>query len=178
MARLSAAQGLDGVAIRQLLSRRSGETPGVSSTEPRRAEGLPAHRRLGGMPIKGPGEARAVVRVKGLEDFSHNHTQLTHNSHSTHTVSRSNKKELLHGQPQEAADQASDEECTRPKPLRIRKTVQNRRIDLSVTDSDRRNRRRRPIIGEVSPRQRCHCSSILVSLRKDVGAVTAEHTGH
>jgi len=90
----------------------------------------------------------------------------------------SQQKDPLHGQPQEATDRAPGEECTRPKLLRIRKTVQNRRIDLSATDSDRRNQRSRPIIGEVSPRQRCHCSSILVSPRKDVGAVTAEHTGY
>ena len=62
--------------------------------------------------------------------------------------------------------------------MRIRKTVQNRRIDLSATDMDRRNRRKRPINGEVSPLQCCHWSSILVSPRKDVGTVTAEHTGH
>jgi len=77
-----------------------------------------------------------------------------------------------------AADPAPDEECTRPKPLRVRKTVQNRRIDLSATDLDRRNRRRRHISGEASPRQRRHCPSTLVSPRKDVGAVTAEHTGY
>jgi len=77
-----------------------------------------------------------------------------------------------------AAYWAPDKECTRPKPLRVRKTIQNRRIDLSATDSDRRNRRRRHLSGEVSPRQRCHCSSILVSPRKDVGAVTAEYTGY
>ena len=71
-----------------------------------------------------------------------------------------------------------DEECTWPKPLRVRKTVQNRHIDLSATDSDRRNRRRWHISGEVNPRQRCHCSSILVSPQKDVGAVTAEYTGY
>jgi len=64
------------------------------------------------------------------------------------------------------------------KTLRVRKTVQNRCIDLLVTDSDRRNQRRRHISGEVSPRQRCHCSSILVSPWKDVGAVTAEYTGY
>jgi len=88
------------------------------------------------------------------------------------------QKDPLHGQPREAADQAPGEECTRPKLLRVRKTIQNRRIDLSATDSDRRNWRSRSIIDEVSPRQCCHCSSILVSPRKDVGAVTAEHTGH
>ena len=65
-----------------------------------------------------------------------------------------------------------------PKPLRVRKTVQNRRIDPSATDSDRRNRHRRHKNGEASPRQRRHCSSILVSPRKDVGAVTAEYTGY
>ena len=38
------------------------------------AEGLPAHRRLGGMSTEGPDEARAVVRMKGTEDFiSHPH---------------------------------------------------------------------------------------------------------
>ena len=77
-----------------------------------------------------------------------------------------------------AADRAPDEECTRLKPLRVRKTIQNRRINLSATDSDLCNRRRRHISGEVSPQQRCHCSSILVSPRKDVGAVTAEYTGY
>jgi len=40
-----------------------------------------------------------------------------------------------------AADPAPDEECTRPKLLRVRKTVQNRRIDLLATDPDRQNRR-------------------------------------
>jgi len=88
------------------------------------------------------------------------------------------QKDPLLGQPRKAADPAPGEECTRPNLLRIRKTVQNRRIDLSATDSDRRNRRSGPIIGEASPRQRCHCSSTLVSPRKDVGAVTAEHTGY
>jgi len=77
-----------------------------------------------------------------------------------------------------AADPAPDEECTRSKPLRVRKTGQNRRIDLLATDSDRQNRRRWHTSGDVSPRQRSHCSSILVSPRKDVGAVTAEHTGY
>ena len=67
---------------------------------------------------------------------------------------------------------------TTEKPLRVRKTVQNRRIDPSATDLDRRNQRRWRKIGEVSPRQRGHCSSILVSPRKDVGVVTAEHTGY
>jgi len=37
-------KGLDGRTLRQLLSRRSGETPGVSPKEPRRSEGLPAIR--------------------------------------------------------------------------------------------------------------------------------------
>jgi len=63
------------------------------------------------------------------------------------------------------------------KTLRARKTVQNRRIDPLATDSDRRNQRRRRKIGNASSRQRRHCSSILVSPGKDVGAVTAEHTG-
>jgi len=35
---------LDGRTLRQLFSRRSGETPGVSPKEPRRSEGLPAIR--------------------------------------------------------------------------------------------------------------------------------------
>jgi len=50
-----------------------------------------------------------------------------------------------------AADPAPDEECTRPKLLRIRKTVQNRCINLLATDSDRRNRQRWHISSEVSP---------------------------
>ena len=77
-----------------------------------------------------------------------------------------------------AADPAPDEECTRPKPLRVRKTVQNRHIDLLATDSDRSTQHRRHTNGEVSPRQRCHCSSILVSPGKDVDLVTAEYTGY
>jgi len=77
-----------------------------------------------------------------------------------------------------AADRAPDEECMQPKPLRVRKTIQNRRIDLLATDSDRRNWRRRHISGELRPRQCCHYSSILVSPWKDVGAVTAEYTGY
>jgi len=64
------------------------------------------------------------------------------------------------------------------RPLRVRKTVQNRCIDPSATDLDQRNRRRWHKISEVSPQQRGHCSSILVSPRKYVGAVTAEHTGY
>jgi len=88
-----------------------------------------------------------------------------------------NKKTRFSGN-HEAADRAPDEEYTWPKPLRVRKTVQNRRIDLSATDSDRWNRRRWHISGEVSPRQCCHCSSILVAPRKDVGAVTAKYTGY
>jgi len=35
----------------------------------RHAEGLPTRRLLDGMSIKGPDEARAVVGMKGLEDF-------------------------------------------------------------------------------------------------------------
>jgi len=77
-----------------------------------------------------------------------------------------------------AADPAPDEECTRPKPLRVRKTIQNKRINLLANNLNRRNRRRRHTSGEVSPRQRCHCCSILVSPRKDVGEVTAEYTGY
>jgi len=64
------------------------------------------------------------------------------------------------------------------KTLRVRKTVQNRRIALLATDSDQSSRCRWHISGEVSPRQHCHCSSILVSPRKDMGAVTAEYTGY
>jgi len=88
------------------------------------------------------------------------------------------KKTRFLGNPDKAADLAPDEECARPKPLRVRKTVQNRRIDLSATDLDRRNRRRRHISGEASPRQRCHCPNTLVSPRKDVGAVTAGYTDY
>jgi len=50
-----------------------------------------------------------------------------------------------------AANPVPDEECRRPKPLRVRKTVQNRCIDLLATDSDRRNWRRRHTSSEVSP---------------------------
>ena len=136
------------------------------------------------MSIKGPDKARAVVGGKGLEDFIP-HTLMTHGkpTFGRNSKRRSNaKRDLLlrhrSHKHSKAADRAPDEECTRPKPLRVRKTVQNRRIDLSATDLDRRNRRRRHISGEVSPRQRCHCSSILVSPRKDMGAVTAEYTGY
>jgi len=87
---------------------------------------------------------------------------------------KNEEKTRFSGNHDKAADPVPDKECTRPKLLRIRKTVQNRRIDLLATDSNRRNRRRWHLSGEVSPQQRCHCSSILVSLRKDVGAVTAE----
>jgi len=103
--------------------------------------------------------------MKGLEDFI---------SHTERKTTRTKKKTRFSGSHDKAADPVPDEECTRPILLRIRKTVQNRRIDLLATDSDRRNRRRWYISGEVSRRQRCHCSSILVSPRKDVGAVTAE----
>jgi len=64
------------------------------------------------------------------------------------------------------------------KTFKVRKTVQNRRMDLLATDLDWQNQCGRHISGEVSPRQRCHCSSILVSPRKDVGAVTVEFTGY
>jgi len=61
--------------------------------------------------------------------------------------------------------------------LRVRKTVQNRCLDLSATGLDRRNRWNGDTSGEASPRPRRHCSSILVSPRKDEGAVTAEYPG-
>jgi len=53
----SGTKGLDGRTIRQLLSRQSGETRGVSPTKPRRTEGLPAHRRLDQF-HRGPGGSR------------------------------------------------------------------------------------------------------------------------
>jgi len=100
-----------------------------------------------------------------------------HLAHGTKNY-KNEEKTRFSGNHDKAADPVPDKECTRPKLLRIRKTVQNRRTNLLATDSDRGNRHRRPIIGEVSSQQRCHCSSILVSPRKDMGAVTAEHTGH
>jgi len=159
MARLSRTQRLDGRTIRQLFSRRSGETPRVSPTKSRRADGLPAHRGLDQF-YRGPGGSGLKGRRTSVPKH---HDQ---------------QKDPLLGQPREAADRAPDEECTRPKPLRVRKAVQNRHIDLSATDPDRRNRRRWHISGEASPRRRRHCSSILVSPRKNVGAVTAEYTGY
>ena len=78
----------------------------------------------------------------------------------------------------QAADPATDKECTRSRPLRVRKTVQKRHIDLLATDSDRQNWCSRHTSGEVRHRQRCYCSSILVSPRKDVGMVTAKYTGY
>ena len=110
-----------------------------------------------------------------MEDYIQNKTHGTKNSTK---VARTKEKTRFSGNHDKAADPAPDEECTRPKPFRVRKTVQNRRIDLLATDLDRRNRRRRHISGEASPRQHCHCSSILVSPRKDVGMVTAEYTGY
>ena len=125
----------------------------------RRAEGLPAQRGLDQF-HRGPGGSGLKGRRTSVPKH---HDQ---------------QKDALLGQPREAADRAPDEEGMRPKPLTVRKTVQNRRIDLSATDADRRNRRRWHISGEASPRQRRHCSRILVSPRKDGGAVTAEYTGY
>ena len=62
--------------------------------------------------------------------------------------------------------------------LRVRKTVQNRHLDLLGTASDCGSWRKWHISGEVSPQQHCHCSSTPVSPRKDVGAVTVEYTGY
>jgi len=61
--------------------------------------------------------------------------------------------------------------------LRVRKTIQNRCLDLSAMDLDRWNQQNGDTSGEVSPQLRHHCSSILVSPWKDEGAVTAEYTG-
>ena len=120
-----------------------------------------------GTSIKEPGKARALVEMKGLEDF------VLRERHEKDPLRRHRSDKC-----NKAADPAPDEECTRLKPLRVRKTVQNRRIDFLATDSDRRNRCRRHTSGEVSPRQCCHCSSTLVSRQKDVGTVTAEYTGY
>ena len=73
MARLSGTQGLDIRTIRQLFSRRPGEAPRVSPTKSRRAEGLSTRRRLDGMSIKGPAEARVVEGKKGWRTSSHAH---------------------------------------------------------------------------------------------------------
>jgi len=120
--------------------------------------------------MKGPGEARTVIGMNGLEDFTSRHQ---------------NKKDPLLGHGNQypkgmakAGGPVPGEEYTRPESLRVRKTIQNKRINLRATDSDGRNQHRRHTSGEVSPRQRCHCSSILVSLRKDVDAVTAEYRGY
>ena len=158
MARLSGTKRLDRRTLRQLLGRRTGETSRIPPAKPRLAEGLQAHQSL---------EQKASK------------TGLTESSAETVQDRQRRKRTGLSGNHGKAADPAPGEECTRPKkPLRVRKTVQNRRIDLSAADLDRRNRRRRPISGEASPRQRCHCPSTLVSPWKDVGAVTAEHTGY
>jgi len=102
--------------------------------ESRRAEGLPAHRGLDQFHWRPGGSGLKVWRTS----VPKHHDQ---------------QKDPLLRQPQEAPDRAPDEEYTRLKPFRVWKTVQNRRIDLSATDSDRRNRRRWHISGEVSPRQ-------------------------
>ena len=62
MARLSGTKGLDGRTLRQLLSRRSGETPGVSPKEPRHSEGLPAIR------IASPAQAAESPAVGGRSE--------------------------------------------------------------------------------------------------------------
>ena len=118
--------------------------------------------------------------MKGLEDFI-SRIPMTHSRMNSETKKQPEERPASRApipQCNKAAEPAPDEECTRPKPLRVRKTVQNRRTDLLATDSDWQNRHRWHTSGEVSPRQRCHCSSILVSPRKDVGTVTAEHTGY
>ena len=90
MARLSRMQGLDGRTIRQLLSRRFGETLRVSSTKSRRAEGLPAHRGLNQF-HRGPGSRG----LKGRRTSVPKHCN--------------RRKDPLLGQPRETDDQASDE---------------------------------------------------------------------
>jgi len=78
-----------------------------------RAERLSTHRRLDRTSIKGPDKAREL----GIR----RHRSCKHSK---------------------AADWEPDEEYTRPKPFRVRKTVQNRCIDISATDPDRQNRHR------------------------------------
>jgi len=108
--------------------------------------------------------------MKGLENFISHMEQKDYKGTTKRPASRATTAKPPPRRPTRSARDR--------KLLRVRKTVQNRRIDLLATDSDRRNRRRWHISGEVSPQQRCHCSSILVSPRKDVGVVTAEYTGH
>jgi len=122
------------------------------------------------MTIKGPDEAQAVVGMKGLEDFF-----------SRAPITTRRKTRFAGTDPTSTAKPPTwcpTKSARKRKTLRVRKTVQNRRIDLLATDSDRQNRQRRHISGEASPRQRRHCSSILVSPQKDVDAVTAEYTGY
>ena len=131
------------------------------------------------MSIKGRGEARAVVGMKGQVDYIPRTQQPK--ERPAYRAPRYTKRPASRApirQYSKAADQAPDNECTRSKPLRVRATVQNRCVDLLATDWDRRNRRRWHTSGEVSPRQCCLCSSTLVSPRKDVGTVIAEHTGY
>ena len=51
-----------------------------------------------------------------------------------------------------AADRVPYEESMQTKTLGVRKTVPNRRVELTATDSDPRNWRSRHTSGEVSPR--------------------------
>jgi len=136
------------------------------------------------MSIEWLDEAQAVVGMKGSEDFI-SHTPMTHEGLTTRRNSKQRnnpKKDPLLGHRSHSTTKLPTWCPTRSahdrKLLRVRKTVQNRRIDLLATDSDQQNRRRRHTSGDVSPRQCCHCSSILVSPRNDVGVVTAEHTGY
>jgi len=126
----------------------------------RRAEGLLAHRGLDQF-HRGSGGSG----LKGRKTSAPKHYEI-------------DKKTRFSGSHEKPPAQRLTKSACGRKTLRVRKTVQNRHIDLLATDSDQRNRRRRHISGEVSPRPHCHFSSILVSPQKDVGAVTAEHTGY
>jgi len=121
-----------------------------------------------------------VTSTKGTIGSPHTKRARFESTPEPKSETRSNPKEdpLLGQGHNKAADPAPDEECMRTKNVRVRKAVQNRCIDLLATDTDWQNRRRQHISGEVSPRQRCHCSSTLVSPRKAVGVVTAEYMGY
>jgi len=126
----------------------------------RRAEGLLAHRGLDQFHRETGGSG-----LKGWRTPAPKHYE-------------TDKKTHFSGSYEKPPTRHPTKRAPERKMLRARETVQNRRVDLLANDSDRRSRRRRHISGEVSPRQCCHCSSILVSLRKDVGPVTAEYTGY
>jgi len=118
--------------------------------------------------MEGPIGARVVVGMKRLEDF---------------ILRRPDPKKRTCFSGNDPTAQQSRRPSTRQgvhaiEMLRVRKTVQNRRIDLLATALDRQNQRKWHISGEVSPRQRCHYSSTPVSPQKDVGTVTAEYTGY